>query len=71
MSDNSEEALVDLQIRITHQEAAIEALTQNILTLEKQMLSLNKQLLELQSVIKELMPTLVAPQSQETPPPHY
>ena len=63
--------MVDLQIRVTHQEAAIEALTQNSLALEKQLLRLEKQLLDIQSILKEAMPSLLAPQAEETPPPHY
>jgi SlyX protein len=63
--------LVDLQIRVTHQEAAIEALTQNYLALEKHLLALEKQMLDIKSILKEAMPSLLASPAEETPPPHY
>ena len=71
MTDNSHENMVDLQIRITHQEAAIEELTGNYLTLEKRMLAMEKQLLEIKSLLKEMVPSLLASAAEETPPPHY
>lgn len=71
MTDETQNQLVDLQIRLTHQEAAIEALTQNYVALEKQFLILEKQLQDIKSILKEAMPLLVASQAEETPPPHY
>lgn len=71
MTDETQKDLVDLQIRLTHQEAAIDALTQNYLAMEKQLLTLEKQMQDIKSLLKELMPSLVASQAQETPPPHY
>ena len=71
MTNDTQNDLVDLQIRLTHQEAAIDALTQNYLALEKQILAMEKQMQDMKSLLKELMPSLVAPQAQETPPPHY
>ena len=71
MTDNIESNMVDLQIRITHQEAAIEELTANFLALEKQMLAMETQLQEIKSLLKEMVPTLLASPGEETPPPHY
>ena len=71
MSDATDENLVDLQIRIAHQEAAIEALTENVMALEKRLSAIDNQLQDIKSILKELMPSMLAPQAQETPPPHY
>jgi SlyX protein len=71
MTDDTQNQLVDLQIRVTHQEAAIETLTQNYLAQEKQLLMLGKQLQDMKSMLREVMPSLVVPQAEETPPPHY
>jgi len=71
MTDETNTDMVDLQIRLTHQEAAIEALTQNYLALEKQLLSMEKQMQDIKSLLAELLPSLVASQTEETPPPHY
>jgi len=71
MTDDTQSNMVDLQIRITHQEAAIEELTAHFLVLEKQMLVMETQLQEIKSLLKEAVPSLVASQAEETPPPHY
>jgi len=71
MSDETDENLVELQIRIAHQEAAIDSLTENVMALEKRLLVIDKQLQDIKSILHEAMPSLLAPQDQETPPPHY
>ena len=71
MSDKTENSLVDLQIRLTHQEAAIEALTHHMLALEKHILAMETQMRDIKSLLKEAMPSLLASPTEETPPPHY
>ena len=71
MSDDTEHAVMELQIRLTHQEAAIEALTDNFLAMEKQILALEKQMQDVKSLLTQLVPSLVASPEEETPPPHY
>jgi SlyX protein len=66
-----ESRLEDLEIRIAHQEAALEELTQTTLAQQKQIEALNAQVDYLKSLLKELTPSAVAPRSEETPPPHY
>lgn len=70
-SDDTQASLVDLQIRITHQEATIEELTHNFLALEKQILAMETQIREIKLLVKEAMPSLLASHDEETPPPHY
>jgi len=71
MTDDTQDAVMELQIRLTHQEAAIEALTDNFLAMEKQILALEKQMQDVKSLLTQLAPSLVASPDEETPPPHY
>lgn len=66
-----ESRLEDLEIRIAHQEAAIEELTRTNLAQQQQLEALQVQIGYLKSLIKELSPSAVASRSEETPPPHY
>ena len=71
MTDDTQDAVMELQIRLTHQEAVIEALTDNFLVMEKQILALEKQMQDVKSLLIQLVPSLVASPDEETPPPHY
>ncbi len=66
-----ESRLEDLEIRIAHQELALEELTRTTLAQQQRINELNVQIEYLRSLIKELTPSAVAPRSEETPPPHY
>jgi len=66
-----ESKIVDLEIRLTHQEAAIDELTKTNYILEKQQLSMSTELQDLKAMLKALAPSQVVSQDQETPPPHY
>ena len=66
-----ESRIIDLEVRIAHQEASIDELTRTVLDLEKQQALMTQELLNLRDVLKQLSPSLVVPQSEETPPPHY
>lgn len=66
-----ESRLDDLEIRLTHQELAIEQLTLSNLTLEKRLERVQGELDYLKSLMRELSPSAVAAQADETPPPHY
>lgn len=66
-----ESRLEDLEIRIAHQEAAIEELTRTNLSQQQQIEALQIQIGYLKSLLKEMTPSAVAPRSEETPPPHY
>jgi len=66
-----ESRLEELEIRIAHQEAAIEELTRTDLAQQQQIEALHVQIGYLKSLIKELTPSAVASRSEETPPPHY
>ena len=66
-----ESRIIDLEIRIAHQEASIDELTKTVLDLEKHQALMTQELVSLRSMIKQLSPSVIAPQSEETPPPHY
>lgn len=61
--------ITDLEIRITHQEAAIDELTMTVLRQEKMMVKLQQEVTMLRKQLKGLSD--IAPLSEETPPPHY
>ena len=71
MNSELEANIIELQIRVTHQESSIDELTKYNLDIEKRMLAMEKELRAIKDLLKEMAPSLVAPQSEETPPPHY
>jgi len=66
-----ENRITDLEIRLTHQDAAMDELTRVVLKQENELKRLNKEVEQLKTALKELSATIVAPESEETPPPHY
>lgn len=66
-----ESRIVDLEIRMSHQEAALEALTASDLTQQRALEHLRAELALIKSLLRDLTPAAVASQEQETPPPHY
>lgn len=66
-----EARLIDLEIRVTHQEATLQAL--NEVAAEQQMLiaQLRKELDALKNRLRDLGPSNIAAPWEETPPPHY
>jgi SlyX protein len=49
----------------------MEELTRVVLVQEKELQKLTKEVEQLKTVVKELSVSAVAPESEETPPPHY
>ncbi len=71
MSNNDmNEQLTDLQIRLTHQEATIDELTDNALQQQRLLERIMKELDQLKSVVRELAPADPAANLDEKPP-HY
>lgn len=64
-----EDKITDLEIRLTHQEATLDELTQTVLNQERLLLELQDQLQQVRQQIRSF--SIVAPASEETPPPHY
>lgn len=66
-----ESRFTDLEIRLTHQETALDELTRTVLRQGQAIESLQRELRQLLEVVRELAPPAVAPLSEEAPPPHY
>ncbi len=65
------ERLIDLEIRLTHQEAAIEALSDVVTWQQKAIERLEAQLAALLEQLRAQAQPGVIPVSEEKPPPHY
>ncbi len=63
--------LTDLEIRLTHQEAALEDMSDVLLKQHHMMESLRRDLAALQTRLRDTNPPDIADPSQEPPPPHY
>lgn len=66
-----ETRITDLEIRLTHQDAAMEELTRVVLTQERELKRINNEIEQLKVMVKELASSNVALPSEEAPPPHY
>ena len=63
--------LIDLEIRLTHQEATLQALNDVIADQQRLIDQLRKEMEGLKSQMRDMSPTDVAAPWEETPPPHY
>jgi SlyX protein len=61
--------IIDLEIRLTHQEAALHELNECIVVQQKTIDQLTRQVRNLQQQLQT--GAGVAPPGEETPPPHY
>ena len=66
-----ESRIVDLEIRLTHLEASLEALTDGVLRQEHIMRHLTAELEQIRGILRELVGSPVLAESLESPPPHY
>lgn len=66
-----DEKITDLEIRLTHQEAAIEEINLLLLKQHNQIESLVADFALLQKQLRDMSESNIADQSHETPPPHY
>ena len=64
-----ETRITDLEIRITHQESAIDELTRTVLRQEELISKLQLELKNIRSQVNDV--SIIAHASEETPPPHY
>lgn len=60
-----------LEVRLAHQEAAVEELTRTLLNQEKQVREQAESLERLQQQLRALAASPLAAPEDETPPPHY
>lgn len=66
-----ENRVTELEIRLAYQEATIETLNQSVIAQQRRIDELTLQLQRLSDRLAAAAPSLVAPPSEETPPPHY
>lgn len=63
--------LIDLEIRLTHQEATLQALNDVIADQQRLFDQLHKEVEALKRQMRDMSSTDVAAPWEETPPPHY
>jgi SlyX protein len=66
-----ESRLTDLEIRLTHQEAALEEMSLAFIRQEREIEELRDEVKRLQRQLLALGASNVASEAEETPPPHY
>ncbi|MDO8703941.1 MAG: SlyX family protein [Sulfuricaulis sp.] len=65
------ERLIELEVRMAFQEQTIQQLNEAVTSQQAQIDRLAKELAMLKSHLTGLAPSLVIPQEEEKPPPHY
>jgi SlyX protein len=66
------DAIDDLQVRLAHQELAIEMLNQTVVRQDQDIAALRAELADVQRLLRELRPSpLDGGPADEPPPPHY
>ena len=72
MTGNSiDDRLNELEMRLAFQDHTVSQLNDVVTTQERRIAQLERELMSLKGQIKTLAPSIVAPASEETPPPHY
>lgn len=66
-----ESRLMDLEIRLTHQEAALEEMGAALLRQDRTITELRVIVDRLQSQLRDISVSNIASAAEETPPPHY
>ena len=66
-----EDRVTELEIRLTHLEDTIEVLNNTIINQLAEIDHLKLQIAALEKKLKATQATIIAPESEETPPPHY
>jgi SlyX protein len=66
-----ESRLTDLEIRLTHQEAALDAINDTLLKQARVIDALRGELERVQRQLRDITASNIASASEETPPPHY
>lgn len=60
-----------LEIRIAHQEAAMDEMTRTLLEQERLLREQAETIRRLEAQMRAATPSLIASRDEETPPPHY
>lgn len=70
-TEKMHERLVELETKVAFQEQTIQELNESIVRQQKDLALLSEQLRQLSERVKAIAPSPLAPESEETPPPHY
>ncbi|MDG6895202.1 SlyX family protein [Volucribacter amazonae] len=68
---NFKQRIKELEMKVTFQESVIEDLNQSLVAQQFLLDKIQRQLRHLANKLKDLQPSNIASQSEETPPPHY
>lgn len=72
MSDSELLARIEaLEIRLAHQDMAVDELTRTLLDQERRLKEQAESLRRLERQLRATAPSLIASRDEETPPPHY
>lgn len=72
MSDSELLARIEaLEIRVAHQDAAVDELTRTLLEQERRLREQAETLRRLEKQLRAATPSPIATRDEETPPPHY
>lgn len=66
-----EQRIEEIEIRYSHQEAALESLSRTVAQQGELIARLQAELADLKTALREMAPAAVVPLSEETLPPHY
>jgi SlyX protein len=70
-AQTSEDRLTELEIRLTHFEDTLEVLNQAVIEQHQLIDQLQLQISVLEKKLRAVAVSNIAPESEETPPPHY
>ena len=71
MTQDTEDRITELEIRLTHIEDTLDVLNQTVIEQHKLIDQLQLQISLLDKKLKAVASSNIAPESEETPPPHY
>lgn len=66
-----DERIAELEVRVSFQDKTIQELNEVVTRQQFQIYQMTKDLAHLKAQLTVLTPSLVVPQDEETPPPHY
>ena len=70
-AQDTEDRLTELEIRLTHFEDTLDVLNQTVIEQHRLIDQLQLQISVLEKKLKAVASSNIAPESEETPPPHY
>lgn len=71
MTQNVNERIAELEMKLTFQENLLEELNQALVEQQFMMDKMQVQMRHLANKLKDMQPSNIASQAEETPPPHY